>query len=167
METDSFVKSLKLSHVPRWSIIDMTKSQAVSDHVYRVMVISVAIYNVLITIRGNDVDLGVILRLALFHDLEEGATGDIPTPIKVKMGLKDKSNPKTTEDIVVKLADILESMIQLRRYATNPDRLIKIHEKVLNETIELLGNAANIPREYMDWVNKSITRLLWVGYRYE
>ena len=70
---------LALSHVPRWSILPISRPQSVADHTFRVMVICMDICDRL----GFSSQLsGLVLQWALVHDGDESRTGDIPSSYK-------------------------------------------------------------------------------------
>lgn len=130
---DEAMKLLTLSHVPRWAIIDTTKRQSVGNHTFRVMVLVRAIAQFVI---GYEVfvDLGNLLTAALLHDVDECESGDIPTPYKhsksssVTVGTMQSAS---VEELVVKLADTMESVIFLSRYGVKSKRIeSEIRDKV-------------------------------------
>ncbi len=117
---------LALSHVPRWSIVDHSKPQTVSDHVYRTLVIATELAQRLhVPISGK------ALIYILSHDADECRTGDIPTP--AKKSLNDwtvvgwevcpwtREEPSviglTQEEIqIILLADTIEATTFIQRY---------------------------------------------------
>lgn len=74
---------LRMSSVNRWQIMKVDRGQNVAEHTCNVMLISVEIlcrYNAL-TGSGLEV-MPTMIRQALYHDLPEVMTGDIPSPMK-------------------------------------------------------------------------------------
>lgn len=59
-----------------------TLPENVAEHSYYVAVLTHALCTIARTQFGTDVDTGRAVTLALFHDVEEVITGDIPTPVK-------------------------------------------------------------------------------------
>jgi 5'-deoxynucleotidase YfbR-like HD superfamily hydrolase len=75
---DFLTMSRQLANIQRCSTTRRIKQQSVAEHSYYVAVISLLLAQEL----KGDVDLGLLLQKALFHDLEEAMTGDIIYPLK-------------------------------------------------------------------------------------
>jgi len=106
------VPALRLSHVPRWAIINVSKQQSVAEHSFNVAVIVRYLCGVmgLSSPRTNE-----CMADAIYHDLDEVWTSDIPTPAKEK-----EKRPRHTENLVVKLADVIESIRFIQVYCLEP-----------------------------------------------
>jgi 5'-deoxynucleotidase len=59
-----------------------TVPENVAEHSYYVAVLTHALCEIGRTVYGHEVDSGAAVTAALFHDVEEVMTGDIPTPVK-------------------------------------------------------------------------------------
>ncbi len=69
-----------LAYVPRWSIVRVAKPQSVAEHSFFVAMYADMIAELINwRYRGNRENL---IRAALWHDVEECYTGDIPGPTK-------------------------------------------------------------------------------------
>lgn len=126
---------LRLSTIPRWQIVDLDRQQSVAEHTLGVMMIAMDIVREWKDIRetryvGEElayVDFQeverVVMQSALYHDLPEIYTGDIPTPMKQAMGpeamerikqIERSFLPKPVasgrEAVIIKCADIIEGM---------------------------------------------------------
>lgn len=141
MEKATIIKALKLSHVPRWVIIDILKPQFVSDHVYRTQILALHMVQKL----NIPVDEGKLVLKVLFHDVEEGETGDIPS--SHKGGKLEIAKSKGMDDCVLRLADTLEAEIWLSRYGVNPQRVRRFLESKIifleTELAEFSGISVN------------------------
>ena len=133
------IPALRLSFVPRWSIIKMAKNQSVAEHCFNMSRIIMYLHKKGL-IPDNDVD-GYI-KEALCHDDDEIFTGDIPSPAK-------KNNLSCTSDIV-KLADILES---LRFFEENCIDSDYVKRWVRYSLRTALSNKLNLLR--IEWYNIS------------
>lgn len=114
---------LNLSYVKRWVILPTDREQSVAEHSFRVAAIAMALvdcYRVTYPDSFNGMGLDWIIRHSLTHDLEEVYTGDIPGTDK------DKSKPWPSPavllpgEIVVKLADTIETWSWGVMHVTNP-----------------------------------------------
>lgn len=158
MDLHILKKVLKLSHVPRWSIVDMLKEQSVADHSFRMVAIYVYLHQLLGLGEPNG------LCSVLFHDVDEAETGDMPSNHK-------NGNTFTVEDIknrticqlVMDLADTLEAKIWLERYGVNPYEIDRFLEKKIYVISELLAEKLEIPSGDMDIY---INEVLDVGRNY-
>lgn len=123
--------------VKRWHTVSVLRQQNIAEHSFMVMLIATEI----LKRTGVDVDqLGAIhgeagymvLRWAMWHDLVEIRTGDLPTPMKQKLAaispnliseIEEEFSPyfkrvsSTTDGYVksvVKLADLIEAVTFMR-----------------------------------------------------
>ncbi len=124
MHKSQFEKALTLSHVPRWVIVDTMKEQTVADHSFRTMMISLEIAD---RIHGSAISTGInkdrLLLMAALHDIDEGSTGDIPTPFKRSLTCVEWPDQDFKEDgvegAIVAMADVIEAVTFLQRYGVS------------------------------------------------
>lgn len=122
IDPNSLFGKLRLSIVPRWSIISMSRQQSVAEHTYNVMVILNHILNEYFDdkfVDGFEINRNYLMVYALEHDVEEIITGDTPNTNKPV----DSFNP------IVKLADNIEAYIYVAKYCNDSP---KIERWVLN-----------------------------------
>lgn len=152
----------KLSHVPRWSIIDIVKSQSVSDHAYRVARITQWILRHLVEQYGvsfSQTSADIIVA-ALAHDDDEALTGDIPTTTKPPSDVGEWP----IEKVVIKLADVLEAYIFIRRYGVRTKTIEADHaNKVFKLASELAQRLGVEPMAIITMVQE----VMDAGERYE
>jgi hypothetical protein len=112
---------LALSLVPRWSIVDHSRQQYVSDHTFRVLVIALEL--------TDRLELPALSRKAMMeilcHDADESRTGDIPAIVKrdgsvlvypVHCPWLHAQHISEDERKVIALADIVEALSFIRMY---------------------------------------------------
>lgn len=158
MEKKILVNAFKLSIVPRWTVIDMFKSQTVSDHVYRVQIIALHLIDKL----GLPLNKGDILLEILFHDNIEGTEGDQPSTFKsANQILKPSGSP---EKALLRMSDAVEAAIQLARYGKNPTRVMRFLERKLQFTQDEISTYFNIPALT---VLEVVDNLIVVGKNYD
>lgn len=111
-----------LSFVPRWVITRNIRTQSVAEHSFYVAVYAGQLAHYL----EYEGDLGTLLHYALWHDVEEVFTGDIPGPAKrsmvgdqaelwLMMGLQARFGfslaPLTGEGkLIIKIANLLDEV---------------------------------------------------------
>jgi hypothetical protein len=131
----------------------------VADHSFRVAAIAIA----LLCDLGGDADIGRRLRVlecALFHDLEEADSGDIPTPWKRKMDPRPAREPEFCRDLV-SVADTIEALIFVARYVVRPRRLYSEHEAILDRKVREFYTNHTVE------LTEAVNRALAVGETYE
>jgi len=72
----------ELSFVPRWPIVRTIKVQSVAEHSYYVALYACQIGELLQKEGEWKGDIGLLLKYALYHDVEEVFMSDIPGPVK-------------------------------------------------------------------------------------
>ncbi len=71
----------RMKYINRWNLMRNQKNESLSEHTFEVAYIAhalVAMHNAC----GGDVDAGETVLYALYHDVTETLTGDMPTPVK-------------------------------------------------------------------------------------
>jgi hypothetical protein len=127
--------ALALSIIPRWTIVDTSRPQTVSDHVYRVTVIAIHL--------SRELDIKVLAGdwiKILFHDADECKTGDIPKPAKrglifdddLKCGWAKKIDPPNGEvTTLLEIADMIEAYTHLAKYGVGQHATC-VEKKIFN-----------------------------------
>ena len=120
---------LRALDIIRWNMVPTQRQQSLAEHTFMVAMIAEQIANEL----GLSSSPHRVIKMALYHDLEEVMTGDIPAPTKQKLKSEFGSMTQifnslgywdegaTLCDIaVVKAADYIADMIFLKRYGHTP-----------------------------------------------
>lgn len=76
----AYISRLRL--IRRWGLMKNTYEENTQEHSWQVAVIAHALALIKNRLYGGDLDLGKVAVLALYHDVSETITGDLPTPIK-------------------------------------------------------------------------------------
>lgn len=148
----SFEEVMRLSFIKRWAIIEMSREQSVAEHSYNVAMISMMI--------SKNMDLSVekknfMVKWALFHDLPELLTGDIPTPAKNYIDLDKLDREKfgkyynikgfmedTFPQRIVKAADYIDAIQFAKKFCVDSRKdevILDIEENMWN-FLNLKGN---------------------------
>lgn len=72
----------RMKHIQRWSLMRNTRDENLCEHSQDVAVIVHALALLTNTRFGGQVDVGMCVLIALYHDASEILTGDLPTPVK-------------------------------------------------------------------------------------
>ncbi len=79
---DFYALLFQMKNIARWGLMYNTRSENLSEHSMECAVISHALALIGNRHFGKNYDANRILAAALFHDMNEVLTGDLPTPIK-------------------------------------------------------------------------------------
>ena len=77
-----FAMLSRMKYINRWGLMRNTRSENISEHSLDVAVIAHALAVLRNTRFNGNVDPGRAALLAMFHDMTEIITGDLPTPVK-------------------------------------------------------------------------------------
>lgn len=140
------LKLLRLSYVPRWVIVPMSRPQTVADHTFRVALIALKLVESKAWSGGS---IGLLLREALIHDAEEIYTGDIPSTAKLGLVTTVAPNLNIHDDnvppqykFIVKVADIVEAISWFKMYSQAGTRYSSILAS-MEQTFEGLKHHPN------------------------
>jgi len=137
-QTFAFLERLERQPRSGWHQAGVRLPENVAAHSYGVAMISMWICDYL-RAEGREVDVELVLRMALLHDVEESVTGDIPKPVKSqfsdidtveglaqekvlnatpswKMYLREYSARQSLASRIVKAADVLQMQMMAVQY---------------------------------------------------
>jgi 5'-deoxynucleotidase len=77
-----FAYLYRLRFIQRWSLMRNTLPENVAEHSFQVALLTHALCTIAQEVYHREVDTGRAVILALFHDVSEVMTGDIPMPVK-------------------------------------------------------------------------------------
>jgi 5'-deoxynucleotidase len=130
-----FAYIYRLRLIERWSLMRSTLRESAAEHSFHVALLTHALCTIAREVFGKPVDTARAVTLALFHDVTEVITGDIPTPVK-------HHNPK-----------ILASMREIEALAA--DRLMGMVPGALRDTYAPLidhGALTEEDEQALQWV---------------
>lgn len=82
MDSHFFAYMYRLRYIKRWSLMRNVVTENVAEHSYHVAMLTHALCTIANDIYGKSMNSEQAVTLALFHDVTEVITGDIPTPVK-------------------------------------------------------------------------------------
>lgn len=116
---------LRALDVVRWNMVPTQRQQSLAEHTFMVAMIAEQIAN------ECGIGAGMVIHMALYHDLEEVMTGDIPSPTKRKLkeaginfgatGMFNQlgywsEGALPRDHAIVKCADLIADIVFLKRY---------------------------------------------------
>lgn len=69
-------------HIQRWGLMRNAVPETLAEHSSECAILAHALATIGNRIFGRDYDVGKVVTMALFHDVPEVFTGDMPTPVK-------------------------------------------------------------------------------------
>jgi len=82
MESHLFAYMYRLRYIERWSLMRNTTKENVAEHSFHVALLTHMLCTIANEQLGRKVNTEKAVTMALFHDVTEVITGDIPTPVK-------------------------------------------------------------------------------------
>lgn len=129
-------KLFHLAIVPRWVIVEMERPQTVAEHTFKVMALVEYIGTRIQEIFGINLDWSHLYEEAMYHDIDEALSGDIPAPFKKKylsghglgpacepMAMPEEESDYLIENSIIVIADLLEAYIYAYKYQKNHNNI--------------------------------------------
>ncbi|MFO7636072.1 MAG: 5'-deoxynucleotidase [Clostridia bacterium] len=118
----AFVHRIKF--IQRWGLMRNTSTENLKEHSYDVAVIAHGIATIGTTCYGREYNPDRICASAMFHDINEALTGDMPTPVKY-------SNP-----VITRAYKDIEAEAGKRLLGMLPDGLSEIYRGYMDPSPE-------------------------------
>lgn len=121
MEHSNFFAMLsRMKYINRWGLMNNTRTENISEHSIQTAIIAHALCVIHNKRFNGNIDANKIAVAAMFHDVSEIITGDMPTPVKYYNPAIVEAYKKVEEIAVDKLLSML------------PDDLLEEYSPVLN-----------------------------------
>ena len=72
----------RMKYIKRWALMRSLREENDMEHSFQVAYVAHALAVIRNEYFGGSADIGRVLEIALYHDLSETITGDMPTPVK-------------------------------------------------------------------------------------
>ena len=109
MKTGSFYALLfRMSYIHRWGLMDCDRKETLAEHAMQVAVLTHALAVIGTTRFGRTYSPERLATAALYHDMSEIYTGDLPTPVKYynpEITKAYKELEKTAEEKLLSMQD--------------------------------------------------------------
>ena len=79
-----FAMASRMKYINRWGLMRNTVSENISQHSLEVSMIAHALAVINNRVFGGDISPERVAIVAMYHDMSEIITGDMPTPVKYK-----------------------------------------------------------------------------------
>ncbi len=148
-----FALAFRMKYITRWGLMKNTRSESLTEHCTETAMIAHCLALVGNKFYGKNYNTDKIAAVALYHDLTEVITGDLPTPIKyynkeilenykkIEKNAAEKFLSKLPEELYSSYKDILdgENDADIKIIVKSADKLaalIKCIEEVKNGNSE-------------------------------
>ena len=82
MGSSFFALAFRMKYINRWGLMKNTRGENLTEHSAETAMIAHALALIGNKLYGRNYDCDRIAVLALYHDISEIITGDLPTPVK-------------------------------------------------------------------------------------
>ena len=140
MSHSFFAYIFRMRYIARWALMRNTRTENVEEHSYEVAVLAHALAAIGREVYHKGIDPDKVAAAALFHDVPEIITGEMPTPIKYY-------NPelKTAYRQVEAVAqDKLLSML--------PSELVSVYEPLVRESDKVVRRYVKAADKLAAWL---------------
>lgn len=128
-----------MAHVPRWAILRKNRQQNLAEHCYYVAVYADQVARII----GWEGNYATLMRYALYHDLDETITGDIPGPAKrlawdkkrAEDALSGVMTAKYGQDVVDARDEAPEAVRAIVSVADSIDEVCYLSEEVMSGNV--------------------------------
>ena len=97
----------RMKFIRRWQLMRSTRDENIMEHSHQVAVLAHALVTIENTLYGGHVDAEKAVLYALYHEVSEVMTGDMPTPVKYINGQLHGEYAKVEQLAVDKIASTL------------------------------------------------------------
>jgi len=155
-----FAMLSRMKNIYRWALMRNTRQENICEHSHEVAVLAHALALLTNRYDGGQVDPAQCVLLAVYHDVPEILTGDMPTPVKYYNPAIREAYRQVERSACDKLLEMLPAELQ-GEYAPlllpGEDSLEGIYFRILRDacqdqdagTVEALELAARISRQIL------------------
>ncbi len=123
-----FAMMARMKYIDRWALMKNSATENISEHSMEVAMLAHGLGIISIEKCDNEIDLGRLTLMALYHDANEILTGDMPTPVKyldeeIKSAYK-KVELRASYVLIRKLPDYMRKYYEDILIERDPDRFL-------------------------------------------
>ena len=136
MRNGFFALISRMRYIQRWGLMRNSDQEDLQQHSFLAAVIAHALALIRNTVFNGDIDANAVAAYALYHDVSEIITGDLPTPIKHNnlelLTAYRRVEERSIEKLISMLPNFLRPEYSLLVYNENDDirALVKAADKL-------------------------------------
>lgn len=151
-----FAMLSRMKNIRRWALMRNTRSENICEHSHEVAVIAHALALINNRHYGGNVDVERCVMLAVYHDVPEILTGDMPTPVKyynpaireAYRQVEESACDKLLEMLPADLREEYDGFIRPQDKDSEEMRLVKAADK-LSALIKCIEETSQGNREFL------------------
>ena len=132
-----FALTSRMKYITRWGLMRNTRKENIAEHSLEVAIIAHLLCEIKNKRFGGNVDACKAIKLALYHDVPEIITGDLPTPVKyyspvISEAYKDVEKAATEKLLLGIPEDLRDSYKEIFDDESDPEirAIVKAADKI-------------------------------------
>ena len=138
MSSSFYALAFRQKYIRRWGLMRSVRDESLSEHANDVAVLAHALAVIGNTYFGKSYDVGRVVTCALFHDLPEVYTGDMPTPVKYfndttresYRGVEEQAVSLLLSKLPAELVPVYDDVLHAPENDPDVKRLVKCADKL-------------------------------------
>lgn len=128
----------RMKYINRWSLMRNTRKENLTEHSAEVGMIAHALATIGNTRLNKNYNEGEIVTAALYHDLPEILTGDLPTPVKYSSDemiaaykmVEESANKKILGTLPEDLRESYQDIFSMKALSNEERKIVKAADKI-------------------------------------
>lgn len=128
----------RMKYINRWSLMRNTRKENLTEHSAEVGMIAHALATIGNTRLNKNYNGGEIVTAALYHDLPEILTGDLPTPVKYSSDemiaaykmVEESANKKILGTLPEDLRESYQDIFSMKALSNEERKIVKAADKI-------------------------------------
>lgn len=136
-DNNFFALTSRMKYITRWGLMRNTRSENIAEHSLEVAMLAHLLCEIKNKRLGGNVDACKAIKIALYHDVPEIITGDLPTPVKyyspiISEAYKDVEKAATEKLLLGIPEDLRDSYKDIFDDESDPDIriIVKAADKI-------------------------------------
>lgn len=133
-----FALASRMKYIRRWGLMKNTETEDVKQHSFDTAMIAHALAVINNRVFGGDADADRAAVLAMYHDISEIYTGDLPTPVKYNSdeinsaykNIEENAKEKLLKKLPDSMADVYGEIFREETSGSYLARLVKAADKI-------------------------------------
>lgn len=129
----------RMKYINRWGLMRSARTENLSEHTAETAFLAHMLCNINVNIFGGSARGETVATAALYHDVSEILTGDMPTPVKYKDEQLKQAYKKTEADAARRIAQMLPPRLKESMQGYITGEILTEYEKKLLKAADRLS----------------------------